>query len=187
MLLAFRLTPNDKGVFEPLTETFVDPRKTFIGSKGYVVRMRRSARGKTERDIERETTMPVWLVAEIVWENVSAMIGKPIPREYVEKLIIYTRDAYSHRPNKKFRKQLKGNFAPDYLRMFMQHWLAAFLAQDKPALFDRLPAMRYFPEGDWMSGVPDVIPPIIRKSRAAPPRPRPSRKRHPKRANAAAL
>ena len=149
MLLAFRLTPNDKGVFEPLTETVVDPNKTFIGGNGFELRIRKPSRGKPRPDIEKDTPLVLWLIAESVLECAEEIVGEPIPREYVETLIICTRDAYGAPQNKRFRSQMRGKYCREYLHMFMQHWLAAHLNHNKSPLAWRLPREFSWPKESW--------------------------------------
>jgi len=151
MLLAFRLTPNNKGVFEPLTETVVDPRKTFIGGNGYELRYWKPSLGKPRPDLERENPIVLWLAAEMVLECAEQIVGEPIPREYVEKLVICARDVYgASAPScKRFRAKVRGKHGNKHLIMFMQHWLHAHLKHNNWPLADKLPPEFHWPKETW--------------------------------------
>jgi len=159
MLLAFRTMPNNKGVFEPQTEPFVDARKTFVGGNGFEVRFRKPARGKSEPDILHDTAIVPWLIAESVLKCASEIVGEPIPREYVEKLIICARDVYGARQNKRFRSKLRGKYGREYMHMWMQHWLTAHLCHNHPQLGDRLPREFSWPSESWRDYTPCAAPP----------------------------
>lgn len=94
-------------------------------------------------NIEDETPIMPWIVADGAIEDAQSYLPRnveiPNSREMAEELSDYANKIYKH--NDRFRKQIraKGNRGRDTLYMFMRHWLASFLHEKHPAIFEQLP------------------------------------------------
>lgn len=109
-----------------------------------------------KHDIEAETAIIPWIVAESVVETAEHLIGThipdvrrggealegaQIPDEAIEYLAEYARDIYQN--NTEFRRKIRSPRDPargrDQLYVFMEHWLASYLKKRAPRILKKLP------------------------------------------------
>ena len=90
--------------------------------------------------LERRTPIVPSAVARQVVEEASRWLGQPLPARYAAGLAQRARRIYAHSPS--FRRKLDqlGDAGRNTLYVFMRHWLAARLHEERPALYRRLPA-----------------------------------------------
>ncbi len=92
-------------------------------------------------NIEDDTPIMPWIVADSALSDAQKYLDKPIPniRSVADELSDFANDIYKH--NERFRKQIRasGNRGRDTLYIFMRHWTASYLKKNHPALFKQLP------------------------------------------------
>jgi hypothetical protein len=92
------------------------------------------------RRLEQETPLVPRAIAEAVCEEVAVWLHEPLPRRWVRELTAQANSVYAN--NERFARQLRaaGDRGRDQLWIFMRHWLAARLWQQRRHLHARLPA-----------------------------------------------
>ena len=90
--------------------------------------------------IELDTPIVPRAVAEAVLQEASAYLNEPLPRNWVNSLVVRSNAIYQRNPT--FRRQIsaRGNSGRDRLWSFQRHWLAALIKDSHPHLFPRLPS-----------------------------------------------
>lgn len=90
--------------------------------------------------LERDTQLMPWLIAETVCGELSRFLGVEIPARYAAW--IEARAEFCYAKGGHFRKLMRGrgNAPRDWLRGFMRHWLAGLLGEERPDLYECLPA-----------------------------------------------
>ena len=124
----------------------------------------RQPRPRPIKNIEDETPIMPWIVADTVIEEVvyhvlgdtHASLGEWLYNrrdDFSENLSAKANQIYRH--NERFRKQIKarGNAGRDQLYVWMRHWLAAELKDAMPDIYQILPrdfVMGHAPAGSTM-------------------------------------
>ena len=107
-----------------------------------------------KHDIETETGIVPWIVAEGVIEAAEHLAGThipdvrrggesiegaQIPAEAIEHLVEYAEATY--RASADFRRKIRTprDRGRDQLYVFMEHWLAAYLKEHAPRVLKKLP------------------------------------------------
>lgn len=90
--------------------------------------------------IETDTPLIPAGVARSVREEVGVWLGEPLPQRWVRELAARANTVYAH--NAQFRRYIrgKGTRGRDWLWVFMRHWLADLLGEQRPLLYARLPS-----------------------------------------------
>jgi hypothetical protein len=89
--------------------------------------------------LEHRTPLVAIAAARQVVEEASLWLGVPLPTRYAAGLAHRARRVFAHSVS--FREKLRrpGDAGRDLLYVFMRHWLAARLHEERPYLYTRLP------------------------------------------------
>lgn len=88
--------------------------------------------------IEADTPLIPYIVAESVIEKTRLIDrGEPLFDAAVRYLMNYADTVYAH--NKNWAKKIRGAGGREFLYAFMEHWFAAFLKDNAPEMFKKLP------------------------------------------------
>lgn len=89
--------------------------------------------------LERDTLLMPEAIADSVVAEVSRFLDIDLPVDFRERLAAKAHRLYPRHSH--FRKVLQrpGNTGRDMLRMYMRHWLAAWLKRERKDIFPRLP------------------------------------------------
>ena len=98
--------------------------------------LRRTAR---RPQLEVETPLAALAAARCVLDEAAVLVGRPLPERFAARLAHRARRVYAHSDS--FRRLVRGSGdrGRDWLHVFLRHWLAALLHEDRPALCRRLP------------------------------------------------
>jgi hypothetical protein len=89
--------------------------------------------------LTRETGLPVEFMARCFVEDLFRFLGTALPARCITRLAAQARTTYAHSPSFRQKIMRPGDYGRDCLYMFLQHWLAAAVHRESPALYDRLP------------------------------------------------
>jgi hypothetical protein len=96
-------------------------------------------------DIEADTAILPWVVAETVIQESFAFAPDMMPGEArAAQEHLEAKAAQVYRASEDFRKKIRsnarrGNAGRDNLYMFMRHWLSAWIKDNAPALWPKVP------------------------------------------------
>ena len=90
--------------------------------------------------IDTDTPLLPILVADTVIEQLALHLRVALPDTYAERLAAQAERTYL--VDELFRRKLQaqGNDGRDALYVAMRHWLAGYIAEDCPELYQRLPS-----------------------------------------------
>lgn len=86
---------------------------------------------------EKQTCINPYFAADLVLHGVCMYFWVNLPAHLEQQLAERAVKVFTH--NKHWRKKIQSERGPDYLRMFMRHWLAGLLRQQGHPLFRELP------------------------------------------------
>lgn len=89
--------------------------------------------------LQKVTLLVPGAVARNVVEEVSRWLGVVLPSRYAARLAFQAERCFAHSPSFREKIDRPGHRGRDLLYVFMRHWLAARLHEERPALFRRLP------------------------------------------------
>ena len=67
------------------------------------------------------------------------LVDQPLPERFAARLAHRARRVYAHSDSFRRRVRGSGDRGRDQLFVFLRHWLAALLHEERPTLFRRLP------------------------------------------------
>ncbi len=99
----------------------------------------RRRRVASRPQLQKLTMLVPGAAARVVVEEVSRWLGVELPSRYAVRLAFQAERCFAHSPS--FREKIcrPGHRGRDLLYVFMRHWLAARLHEERPALYRRLP------------------------------------------------
>ena len=110
-------------------------------------------------EFERLTCIDPYFAANYILNEVRGYYWVELPAYLEEELALRAVAVFAR--NQRLRKRFQSEQGPDYLRMFMRHWLASLLGKHKHPLFRELP--NSFKCGQPLSG---VSPAYLREQQA---------------------
>lgn len=95
---------------------------------------------KTRRSIEWPDALLPWVVAESVCEEVSGFLDVRMPKRLARWLTAKAEVCFQR--NRRFREKMLalGQTPREDLLMYMRHWLASLLREERPDLWSALPS-----------------------------------------------
>jgi hypothetical protein len=100
---------------------------------------RRARRYARRPQLESNTPLVAIAIARQVLEEASLFLGVSLPSRYAAYLAHRARRIYAHSAAWRRRLAAEADAGCDRLHVFMRHWLAARLQEERPDLFARLP------------------------------------------------
>lgn len=110
-------------------------------------------------EFERLTCMDPYFAADHILNEVRGYYWVDLPAYLEEELASRAVTVFAR--NQRLRKRFQSAEGPDYLRMFMRHWLASLLGKHKHPLFRELPD-----SFKWGQPLPGVSPAYLCEQQA---------------------
>lgn len=129
-----------------------------LGSVNPLMRARRP-------QLIRDLPLVPLAAARQVFEEASHWLGTPLPGRYAARLAFQARRTYAHSDSFRAKLRRPGDDGRDTLYVFLRHWLAACLQEERPELYRHLP--RSFDTGTAVPAAPSSaqLPPRSDRSR----------------------